>query len=145
MQLSFNGLEAIKEHEGFKANAYKDVAGVWTIGYGTIKINGKPVQEGMTCTVAEATEYMRQDLAWAQTAINKLVKVPLKQNQFDALVSFIYNIGENAFGKSTMLRLLNSGDYSGAAAQFDRWNRAGGKVVKGLVARRKVERSLFEA
>jgi lysozyme len=83
-------------------------------------------------------------MAWAQTAVNQLVRVKLTQNMFDALVCFVYNIGENAFSRSTMLQLLNSGQYEAAAKQFDVWVKAGGKTVKGLVTRRMKERALFE-
>ena len=144
MQVSFNGIKALKEYEGFEANAYKDTGGVWTIGYGTIRWNDRPVEQGMVITEKEAELALQADLAWAQTAVNKLVKVPLKQNMFDALVSFVYNIGENAFSRSTMLQLLNSKQYDAAAKQFDRWKFDNGKEIKGLVIRRAKERRMFE-
>ena len=144
MQLSYIGINAIKEHEGFCANAYKDTGGVWTIGYGTIKVDGRPVEQGMSCTVEQATQWMYSDLAWAQTAVNQLVRAPLAQHQFDALVSFVYNIGEAAFARSTMLRKLNAQDFIGAGKEFDRWNKDNGKTIAGLTARRAVERSMFE-
>jgi lysozyme len=144
MQVSFNGIKALKEYEGFEANAYKDTGGVWTIGYGTIRWNDRPVEQGMVITEKEAELALQADLAWAQTAVNKLVKVPLKQNMFDALVSFVYNIGENAFSRSTMLQLLNSKQYEAAAKQFDRWKFDNGKEIKGLVVRRAKERRMFE-
>ena len=144
MQLSYQGINAIKEHEGFRDKAYKDSAGVWTIGYGTIKINGKPVEEGMTCTQEQATQWLYADLTWAQTAVNQMVRVALAQNQYDALVSFVYNEGETQFSKSTLLRKLNAQDYIGAGKEFDKWVYAGGKVVPGLVARRRIERDEFE-
>lgn len=143
MQISYMGIELLKEHEGFREKAYKDTGGVWTIGYGTIKWLGKPVEAGQTITDKEALLALQADLAWAQTAVNQLVRVPLKQHMFDALVSFVYNIGESAFSKSTMLRLLNEGKYDQAAEQFKRWNQDNGKVIPGLVSRRKVEESLF--
>lgn len=143
MQISFNGIQSLKELEGFRAKAYKDTGGVWTIGYGTIKWLGKPVEAGQTITDKEAALALQADLAWAQTAVNQLVRVPLKQHMFDALVSFVYNIGESAFSKSTMLRLLNEGKFDLAAEQFKRWNQDNGKVIPGLVSRRKVEESLF--
>jgi lysozyme len=144
MQISYVGINALKEHEGFRAKAYKDTAGVWTIGYGTIKIDGRPVEEGMECTQEQATQWLYADLAWAQTAVNQMVRVPLHQNQFDALVSFVYNEGETQFSKSTLLRKLNLQDFIGAAKEFDKWVISGGKVTKGLVSRRAVERSMFE-
>lgn len=143
MQISYMGIELLKEHEGFREKAYKDTGGVYTIGYGTIKWLGKPVEAGQTITDKEALLALQADLAWAQTAVNQLVRVPLKQHMFDALVSFVYNIGESAFSKSTMLRLLNEGKYDQAAEQFKRWNQDNGKVIPGLVSRRKVEESLF--
>lgn len=144
MQISYSGINALKEHEGLRLQAYRDTGGVWTIGYGTIKINGKPVEQGMTCTREQAEQWLYADLAWAQTAVNKLVRATLAQHQYDALVSFVYNIGEEAFTKSTMLRKLNAQDYVGAAKEFDRWVNDNGKVVKGLVARRRIERDMFE-
>ncbi len=143
MQISFNGIQSLKELEGFRAKAYKDTGGVWTIGYGTIKWLGKPVEAGQTITDKEAVLALQADLAWAQTAVNQLVRVPLKQHMFDALVSFVYNIGETAFSKSTLLRLLNEGKYDQAANEFKRWNQDNGKIIPGLVSRRKVEESLF--
>lgn len=145
MQLSHNGIDLIKDREGFSKVAYKDTGGVWTIGYGTTKVNGVPVQEGMTCTIEQGCLWLEEDARWAQTAVNKAVKVPLNQNQFDALVSFVYNVGEDAFYKSTLLRKLNSGDYHGAAKEFERWVLDNGKVIPGLVSRRHQEEELFES
>jgi lysozyme len=143
MQLSFNGLETLKRFEGFRSEAYKDTGGVFTIGYGTTTWNEKPVVAGQTITEKEAILALQHDVAWAQTAINQLVRVPLTQNMFDALSSFVYNIGADAFSKSTMLKLLNSGDYRGAANQFTRWVFDNGKQIAGLVSRRLTEQSLF--
>ena len=143
MQISYSGKKLLGELEGFKDKAYKDSAGIWSLGFGSIRMWGRKVQQGDICTEAEAYIQMDLDLAWAQTAINKEVKVPLTQNQFDALVIFIYNIGETAFKSSTMLRKLNAKDYIGAANEFVRWNRAGGKVVDGLTNRREREKRLF--
>jgi len=145
MQISFNGKKLIQELEGFKGTAYLDTGGVWTVGYGTTKIDGKPVEAGQTCTETQAQQWLDEDLAWAQTAVNKLVKYVLKQSMFDALVSFVYNVGENAFARSTMLQMLNSGQYEPAARQFDKWVYDNGKLVKGLVSRRREERSVFES
>lgn len=144
MQLSYNGVKLIEDEEGFRDRAYKDGGGVWTIGFGTTHVDGKPVQEGMTCTLSQAEIWMQMDTASVQTAINQLVKVPLKQNQFDALVSFTYNEGIGSFRTSTMLKLLNAGNYVAASAEFGRWNKDNGKVVAGLVSRRLREQSLFE-
>lgn len=144
MQISYSGIQSLKELEGFRDKAYKDTGDVWTIGYGTIRWLGKPVEAGQTITEKEAQLALQNDLAWAQTAVNQLVRVPLKQHMFDALVSFVYNIGADAFAKSTMLRLLNGGLYSSAADQFKRWNKDNGKVIPGLVSRRKIEESMFK-
>lgn len=144
MQISYMGIQTLKEREGFRAKAYKDGGGVWTIGYGTTKVDGRPVEEGMECTREQAEVWLYQDLASTQTAINQLVRVLLSQHQFDALCLLVYNIGEGAFGKSTMLRKLNTQDYIGAAKEFDRWVYDEGKVVKGLIMRRRIERDIFE-
>ncbi|MFX9712885.1 lysozyme [Acinetobacter baumannii] len=138
------GLNLIKGFEGKRTVSYDDGVGVWTIGYGTIKYpNGIRVKKGDTCTEQQAEDYLRNDLAKFEAAINKLVKVPLTQNQFDALASFTYNLGETNLANSTLLKKLNKGDYQGAADQFLVWNKAGGKVMKGLVRRREAERALF--
>lgn len=144
MQISYNGIEFLKDQEGFRAKAYKDGGGVWTIGYGTTMIDDKPVQDGMVCTEAQALVWFMADLAWAQTAVNKLVKVALKQTQYDSLVSFTYNEGEHQFETSTLLRLLNLGNYVDAAKQFDRWVYDNGQIIAGLVSRRHRERQMFE-
>ena len=144
MQISFNGIKSLKELEGFRKDAYKDTGGVWTIGYGTIMLNGKPVEQGMSITDPEAEVALQADLAWAQTAVNQLVRVPLKQSMYDALVSFVYNVGMNAFSKSTMLRKLNLKDYAGASKEFSRWVYDNGKEIKGIVARRRIEQSMFD-
>ena len=97
----------------------------------------------MRITEGGAEALLRHDLEWVESTINKNVKVPLNQNQYDALASFIYNVGAGAFRKSTLLRLLNQGDYTGAAGQFQRWNKAGGKVLRGLTRRRQAEAEKF--
>lgn len=145
MKTSEKGLAFIREKEAFRANAYQDQAGVWTIGYGTTRINGKPVQPGMTITKEQALQYKAHDIARFERAVNKLVKVPISQNEFDALVSFAYNVGEGKGGlaTSTLLKKLNAGDRQGAAEEFKKWNKTGGQVSQGLVNRRKAEMELF--
>lgn len=144
MNTSQTGINLIKGFEGKRLTAYDDGVGVWTIGYGTIKYpNGVRVKKGDTCTDAQAESYLKNDLVKFESAINRLVKVPLNQNQFDALSSFTYNLGETNLSKSTLLKKLNAKDYAGAADQFLVWNRAGGKVLTGLVRRREAERNLF--
>ena len=145
MQVSTAGITLICSFEGLKLKAYDDVGGVWTIGYGTtIYPNGIKVKRGDTCTREQAKAYMTYDLKKFESAVNTAVVVPINQNQFDALVSLTYNIGIKAFKNSTLLKKLNVGDVRGAAAQFDVWNKGGGKVMQGLVNRRAVERKLFE-
>lgn len=144
MMISQRGVDALKQYEGFRSKAYQDVVGIWTIGYGTTKIDGKPVEPGLECTPEEAELWLRADLAWAQTTINQLVKFMLTQPMFDALVSFVYNVGQTAFSKSTMLKKLNGGDYAGAAKEFDRWVFAKGKMIPGLAKRRLLEKTMFQ-
>ena len=144
MKTSQSGISLIKGFEGKRLNAYYDGVGVWTIGFGTIKYpNGVRVKKGDTCTEAQAESYLKNDLVKFENAINRLVKVPLNQNQFDAISSFTYNLGETNLSSSTLLKKLNAKDYAGAADQFLRWNKAGGKVMNGLTRRREAERNLF--
>ena len=144
MSVSNKGVDLICEFEGKRLVAYDDGVGVWTIGFGTIKYpNGVRVKKGDTCTLEQAKEYMRHDLIEFEHTVNSSVKVPLNQNQFDALVSLAYNIGSNAFKSSTLVKKLNTGDYQGAADQFNVWVNAGGKRMQGLVNRRDREKLLF--
>ncbi|WP_353161960.1 lysozyme [Acinetobacter guillouiae] len=143
MKISNTGINLIRGFEDLRLKAYDDGVGVWTIGYGTTAINGVAVKKGDTCTVDQAKSYMAQDLKKFESAVNTAVKVTLNQNQFDALVSLTYNIGIGAFKSSTLLKKLNAKDYKGAAEQFPRWNRGGGRVLNGLVKRRKIEMELF--
>ena len=144
MKTSQSGISLIKGFEGKRLNAYYDGVGVWTIGFGTIKYpNGVWVKKGDTCTEAQAESYLKNDLVKFENAINRLVKVPLNQNQFDALSSFTYNLGETNLSSSTLLKKLNAKDYAGTADQFPRWNKAGGKVMNGLTRRREAELILF--
>ena len=142
--ISKTGIDLISSFEGIRLNAYDDGVGVWTIGIGTtVYPNGNKVKKGDVCTIDQAKSYFTHDLKRFESSVNNLVKVPLTQNQFDALVSLTYNIGQTAFSNSTLLKKLNSKDYQGAADQFLRWNKGGGKVMKGLVRRREAERALF--
>ena len=144
MSVSNKGVDLICEFEGKRLAAYDDGVGVWTIGFGTIKYpNGVRVKKGDTCTLEQAKEYMRHDLIEFEYTVNSSVKVPLNQNQFDALVSLAYNIGSSAFKSSTLVKKLNTGDYQGAADQFNVWVNAGGKRMQGLVNRRDKEKLLF--
>ena len=125
-----------------RLTAYQDQVGVWTIGYGH---TGPDVTAGLTITIAEAQALLAQDVSSAAACVNTAVAVKLTQQEFDALVDFVFNLGTGAFKGSTMLRDLNAGDFANAAAQFDLWDRAGGAVVAGLLRRRQAEAALFEA
>lgn len=140
MKISKKGLDLIKEYEGLELKAYKDSVGVLTIGYGS---TGSHVKPGMTITAQEAEALLLKDVERFEKGVAAAVKVPLNQNQFDALVSFSFNLGLGSLQKSTLLRKLNAGDYAGAQAEFKRWNKAGGVVLRGLVRRRASEALLF--
>jgi GH24 family phage-related lysozyme (muramidase) len=133
------GLALIKEFEGLRLTAYQDSVGVWTIGWGTTS----GVTEGMTITEAQAEEFLKQDLIYFEDEVSRLVKVAIDDNEFSALVSFAYNLGSDALANSTLLKLLNRGNHVAAAAEFEKWDKAGGAVLSGLERRRKAERSLF--
>ncbi len=144
MRTSENGVELIKRFEGLELEAYQDIAGIWTIGYGH---TGADVQPGMKISERDAEELLRRDLKPREQAVESAVKVPLNQNEFDALVSFVYNVGAAAFRGSTALKRLNKGDRVGAADALTWWNKAtvGGvlREVMGLTRRRASERALF--
>jgi len=142
MRISQTGIDLIKQFEGFRSKAYICPAGVLTIGYGS---TGKHVQPGMSINTAYGEKLLREDVSRFESAVNRLVTVPMSQGQFDALVSFAFNVGEGALAKSTLLRKLNAGDYAGAAHEFKRWNRGGGRVLAGLVRRREAEAKLFNS
>lgn len=139
MNVSDKCVKLIGEFEGFRAHAYLCPANVWTIGYGFTK----GVKKGDTITRGQADARLVHELGDFGDQVEKMVKVPLKQCQFDALVSFAFNVGVGALRDSTLLKLLNAGNYAGAADQFTRWNKAGGKVLPGLVKRRAAEKELF--
>lgn len=139
MQTSKNGIEFIKQAEGVRLKAYDDGVGVWTIGVG----HTKGVKQGDTATMEQVDAWLSKDLKEAENAVNNEVKVPLQQSQFDALVSFVFNVGSGAFRGSTLLATLNRGDYIGAANEFLRWDKAGGKTLAGLTKRRKGEYNMF--
>ncbi len=144
MQTSDKGIALIKQFEGCKLTAYQDSVGVWTIGYGwTQPVDGKPIRAGMTIKQETAERLLKTGLVSYESDVSRLVKVGLTQEQFDALVSFTYNLGARSLSTSTLLRKLNAGDYAGAADEFLRWNKAGGKVLNGLSRRREAERALF--
>lgn len=139
MKTGTKGIELIKGFEGYRAEAYLCPAGVWTIGYGTTA----GVKRGQTTTKALAVKMLEADLVKFEKTVNNLVKVKLTQDQFDALVAFVYNVGPGNFKGSTLLSLLNQGDYRSVPAQMLRWNRGNGQVLAGLTRRRKAEGDLF--
>jgi lysozyme len=145
LKISEKGLAMIESFEGCVLKASNKLDGVWTIGYGqTGSYYGKRVRRGMTTTKAEAHAWLRDhSIKTYEDAVTQAVKVPLNQNQFDALVSFAYNVGVGALKQSTALRKLNVGDYAGAADALTMWTKCNGKVLAGLVRRRKEERALF--
>ena len=139
MRLSVNGLKWIAGFEGLRLSAYLDGGGVPTIGYG----HTRGVKLWQTCTQAQALDWLREDASKAEIAVSRLVGAPINQNQFDALVSLVFNIGKSAFTKSTLLALVNQGNYHAAADQFCRWRFDNGVKVEGLLRRRLKERELF--
>lgn len=140
MNTSQKGVDLIKASEGLELKAYKDSVGVVTIGYGH---TGPDVFMGQVITAAQAEAILKADLMKFEKGIAELVKVPLNPNQHAALVSFSFNLGLGNLRSSTLLRKLNSMDYAGAASEFERWNRAGGKILAGLTKRRLAEKALF--
>ena len=133
------GVALIQKFEGCELEAYQCSANVWTIGYG----HTKDVEKGDTITKEEAEQMLVDELHEYENYINKYVNVALSQNQFDALVSWVYNLGPANLTASTMLKVLNNGEYEEVPAQMKRWNKAGGKVLDGLVRRREAEALLY--
>lgn len=145
MRTSERGVTLITNAEGFRATPYLDVGGVPTIGFGSCFLPcGSPVtMKTSAVTRQEAVEMLRNDLIKDEACITGRVKVPLNQSQFDALASFVYNVGSGNFSGSTLLKKLNAGDYMGAAREFLRWDKVNGKSYRGLSARRIAEQKLF--
>lgn len=141
MQTGREGIELIKGFEGLRLSKYQDVVGKWTIGYGHLILPNESFPNPLTEKQAE--DLLRKDLATSEAGVTRQVKVKLSQQQFDALVSFTFNLGAGNLQSSTLLKKLNAGDYSGAADELLRWNKAGGKEVAGLTRRRAAERKLF--
>ncbi len=142
MIYSKSGLQLTESFEGCRLTAYQDVKGVWTIGVGH---TGPDVYEGLIITQDQADAWLLQDVQNAVNHVNSLVTVQLTQPEFDALVDFCFNVGCGAFAGSTMLKLLNAGDYAGAADQFERWDKSGGQVIAGLLRRRQTEVQEFNS
>ena len=154
MQVGQSGKKLFQEWEGLELNEYLDSGGAPTIGVGhlmtrsermsgKIIINGKGVVYRKGLTVQQCWDLLDQDLDSAEATVNSMVKVPLNQNQFDALVSFVFNVGNNAFRDSTLLKVLNAGHFDQVPTQLRRWIRDNGKIVKGLINRREKEISLW--
>lgn len=145
MKTSDKGIEFIKEFEGFESNPYLDAVNVPTIGYGStrypdgtrVKMTDKPISE------AEAVKLLADTLVEYETSVLHLVEVDLEQHEFDALVSFAYNLGASNLERSTLLKKLNQEDFKGAADEFLKWTRAGGIILPGLVRRREAEKEMF--
>lgn len=142
---SQNGINLIKQFEGFSSRAYICPAGYLTIGFGHVVRGSNNPLVNRTISLHEAEMLLRQDLITFERIVNRLVKIHLNQNQFDALVSFTFNLGGGNLEASTLLRLVNRGKFREAANQFERWVYGGGRKLKGLIARRKVEKAVFLA
>ena len=140
MNTSAEGISLIKKFEGCELYAYQCSAGVWTIGYG----HTKDVEPGMQITQEDAEEMLVEELHEYENYINKYVTAPLSQNQFDAMVSWVYNLGPANLKASTLLKVLNAEDYDEVPAQIRRWNKAGGEILDGLIRRREAEARLFK-
>jgi len=144
MKTGPKGLAEIMKWEGLRLRAYRCSAGVLTIGYGHTSMAGPPtVKPGMTITKAEAEKILKRDLRKYEKAVNDAVRVDLSQEQFDALVSFCYNVGPGGFRKSSVLRMVNARRFDAVPARLMLWNKAGGRVLKGLTRRRAAEGELF--
>lgn len=151
LRLSKAGQNLVKSFEsclrpigGGKFTAYMDPVGVPTIAWGHTNHHGRQFKMGDVWTQEECDEEFRKDMVRFEKAVKQLVTVPLKQWQFDALVSFSFNVGEGALARSTLLKKVNAGDFEGAALEFQRWNKAGGQVLRGLTRRRASESLLFQ-
>lgn len=136
------GIALIKQYEGLRLTTYKDAVGIPTIGYGHVET---PIPPGGTRTITaeDAEQILREDLQRFEHDVNNMLTVEVTQNQFDALVSFAFNLGPANLKSSTLFRKVNSGDFNGAAEEFPKWNHAGGQVLAGLTARRNAEKNLF--
>ena len=139
MQISEDGLKFIEGFESLRLESYQDLRGIWTCGYG----HTLNVMPGMVITQEQAEQFLAQDVASAEAAINANVRTPLTQNQMDALVSFTFNCGNSALKQSTLLKLLKQGDYKCASLEFVKWDKAAGQTIPGLLRRRQAETDLF--
>ena len=140
MKISENGLELIKKFEGCETTAYQDSVGVWTIGFG----HTKGVEEGQTCSIEDAESMLADEMDEYEGYINNMVKVELQQHEFDSLVAWVYNLGPTNLSESTMLKVLNGGQFDRVPDEMNRWTRAGGEILEGLVRRRQAESLMFQ-
>ena len=140
MSYSLDGLHLTEQFEGCKLTAYQDVKGVWTIGFGHVS---PLVVKGLTITQEQANQFLQDDINWANNVVNSLVHVSLTQGEHDALVDFVFNVGSGNFASSTMLKLLNQNEIAQAALEFEKWDKAKGVVVAGLLRRRLAEKEEF--
>jgi|TARA_R100000084_G_scaffold62983_2_gene27216 lysozyme len=140
MEISQEGLSLIKKFEGCKLESYQCAAGVWTIGYGSTS----GISEGMEISQQRAEALLLEDVAVFEEAVNKAVEVPLEQYEFDALVSWTFNLGPANLNSSTMLKVLNENKKNEVPAQMRRWNKANGETLQGLIRRREAESLLFQ-
>jgi lysozyme len=138
--LYFNEYDHLKGFEALVLKAYKCPAGVVTIGYG----HTKTARMGMEITEKQADKLLKTDLEWAEEAVRNLVVVSINQPQYNALVSFVFNVGISAFSKSTMLKKINKKDFKGASNEFQKWKFANGRILKGLIRRRQSEQEMFD-
>lgn len=136
---NIDGVRIITTYEGLSLKAYLCPAGVWTIGYG----HTDEVKRGDAITREQAESMLLDDLVLFEQAVRNGLEIEVNENQFSALVAFVYNVGAGAYEKSTLLRKINAGDFVGASKEFARWNKAGGRVLPGLVKRRQAEMELF--
>jgi lysozyme len=141
MKTSDRGIALIKKYEGLSLKPYQDAVGLWTIGYGHLILDHEKFYDALTEKQAE--DLLKKDLIRTELAVDRLISVPLTQSQFDALVSFTFNLGAGALNRSTLRAKINRREYASAAAEFDKWVFAGGIKFKGLVARREAEKQLF--
>lgn len=139
MRTSERGKELIKSFEGLRLQSYQCLAGIWTIGYG----HTKNVSRDDVITRETAEHYFNESILQKEQIVKKFVTVSLNQQQFDALVSFVFNLGEGNFRRSTLLQKINQNDFAGASQEFKRWIYANGKQAPGLLRRRKAEEQLF--
>ena len=141
MNYSKTGLALTEQFEGLRLTAYQDQVGRWTIGYG----HTAGVQQGDTCTQAQAEAWLASDVSWAVQCVNLYVKIALTQGEFDSLCDFVFNLGSGSFQHSALLILVNQRNFEAAAAEFEKWDHAGGQVVAGLLRRRVAEETEFKS